>query len=95
MDPLSLLMLSAVLLLLVALILENVDELMSWIAKRVSRHRDGKRAEVEAELDRQQAELRATIYSLASQLGADAHEARKALIRESYRASRDELPPPR
>jgi hypothetical protein len=44
-------------------------------------------ARIEAELDRQQAELRATILHLADQLGADAHEARKALIRESFLAS--------
>ena len=42
---------------------------------------------VEAELDRTQAQLRATILTLASELGADAHEARKALIRESFLAS--------
>lgn len=41
----------------------------------------------EAELDRQQEELRRTILSLADALGMEAHEARKALIRESYRAS--------
>ncbi len=45
------------------------------------------RARIERELDRQQAELRATILHLAEQLGADAHEARKALIRESYLTS--------
>jgi hypothetical protein len=46
-----------------------------------------RRARIEAELDRTQAELRATILQLASVLGADAHEARKALIRESFLAS--------
>lgn len=50
-------------------------------------------ARIEAELDRQQAELRATILHLADQLGAEAHEARKALIRESFLAS-GQLPPP-
>lgn len=40
-----------------------------------------------AELDRKQEELRRTILSLADALGMEAHEARKALIRESYRAS--------
>ncbi len=50
-------------------------------------------ARIEAELDRQQAELRATILHLADQLGADAHEARKALIRESFLAS-GRVPPP-
>lgn len=44
-------------------------------------------ARIEAELDRKQDELRATVLRLADALGADAHEARKALIRESYRAS--------
>lgn len=46
-----------------------------------------RRARIEAELDRKQDELRATVLQLAEALGADAHEARKALIRESYRAS--------
>jgi hypothetical protein len=52
-----------------------------------------KRARAEAELDRQQAELRAAILNLASQLGAEAHEARKALIRESFLAAQN--PPDR
>lgn len=47
----------------------------------------GRQERIEAELDRKQDELRATILQLAAALGADAHEARKALIRESYRAS--------
>ncbi|SIS10621.1 hypothetical protein [Microbacterium sp. RURRCA19A] len=46
---------------------------------------------IEAELDRTQAELRRTILDLSAALGADAHEARKALIRESYLA-RGEIP---
>lgn len=41
----------------------------------------------EAELDRQAAAVRQSILALAEQLGADAHEARKALIRESFLAS--------
>lgn len=44
-------------------------------------------ARIEADLDRTQAELRQTILRLAEELGADAHEARKALIRESYLAT--------
>lgn len=46
--------------------------------------RDRRRAAMERELDRQQAELRASILKLASELRADAHEARKALVRESF-----------
>lgn len=57
--------------------------LMDWFDSR----RERRRARVERELDRQQAELRSTILKLASSLGADAHEARKALIRESFLAS--------
>lgn len=49
--------------------------------------REHRRRTLERELERTQAELRATILRLASELGADAHEARKALIRESYLAS--------
>ncbi len=51
------------------------------------RWRQRKVRRIEAELDRAQAELRATILALASELGADAHEARKALIRESFLAA--------
>ena len=57
--------------------------LVDWLKTR----RDRKRAAIERELDRTQAELRTTILNLASQLGGDAHEARKALIRESYLAT--------
>lgn len=58
-----------------------------WLDQR----RDCKRARIEAELDRTQAELRQTILQLASALNGDALEARKALIRESYLA-RGEVP---
>ncbi len=61
--------------------------LEQWIDRR----RDRKRARIEAELDRTQAELRQTILQLASALNGDALEARKALIRESYLA-RGEVP---
>lgn len=67
----------------------GVAWLVDWWRDRRRRHI----ARIEAELDRQQAELRATILNLANQLGADAHEARKALIRESFLAS-GEVPPP-
>lgn len=65
------------------LVWAGVTALMDWL--KVLRER--KRAQIERELDRKQAELRATILTLAEQLGADAHEARKALIRESYLAT--------
>lgn len=57
--------------------------LMTWFARR----REQRIARIEAELDRTQDELRATILQLADALSVEAHEARKALIRESYRAS--------
>ena len=71
----------------VGLIVKGVIELTLWIVNKVKDHRATKRSRIEAELDRTQAELRATILNLASQLGAEAHEARKALIRESFLAS--------
>jgi len=46
-----------------------------------------RRARIEAELDRKQDELRRTVLQLADTLGMEAHEARKALIRESFLAS--------
>lgn len=58
-----------------------------WLVDWIKSLRERKRARIERELDRTQAELRATILRLASELGADAHEARKALIRESYLVS--------
>jgi hypothetical protein len=58
-----------------------------WVVDWLSALRERKRARVERELDRKQAELRATIFTLAEHLNMDAHETRKALIRESYLAS--------
>ncbi len=80
---------------LTALVIQGVVDVTEWIVDRIDDYRATRRARVEAELDRKQAQLRATILNLASQLGAEAHEARKALIRESYLASRDEYPPSR
>lgn len=73
--------------LLLALLVQGLIAGTMWILERVRSRRDRRRARVEAELDRTQAELRATILLLASELGAGAHEARKALIRASYSAS--------
>ena len=66
---------------------------LEWLVDWWRDRRQRRIARIEAELDRQQAELRATILHLADQLGADAHEARKALIRESFLAS-GKVPPP-
>lgn len=52
--------------------------------------RAAKRTRIEQELSRTEAVLRTTIVKLASELGADAHEARKALIQASFLASRPE-----
>lgn len=59
-----------------------------WVVDWLSTLRDRRRARIERELDRKQAEVRATILTLAEQLDAAGLEARKALIRESYLASR-------
>lgn len=58
-----------------------------WIVDWLSTLRERKRAKAERELDRKQAQVRATIFTIAEHLNMDAHEARKALIRESYLAS--------
>lgn len=60
---------------------------VGWVVDWLSTLRERKRARIERELDRKQAEVRATIFTLAEHLNMDAHEARKALIRESYLAS--------
>ena len=77
---------------IVALIIQGVIELIAWIVKKINNRPAARRARIEAELDRTQAELRGTILALASQLGVEAHEARKALIRESFLAS-GRIPP--
>ena len=64
-----------------------IVSLIEVIVEWVQNARRRKRERMERELDRTQAQLRATILRLAGELGADAHEARKALIRESYLAS--------
>lgn len=70
------------------LILIGVESFVDWRKQlRVQR-----RTRIERELDATQERMRAVIFQLASELGADAHEARKALIRESYLAS-GQLPP--
>lgn len=54
--------------------------LVDWIMAR-------RRAHIEAELDRKQEELREAVLRLAGALSTEAHDARRALIRESYLAS--------
>lgn len=88
---LGLLLLAGLPLLLLFELLDRVPDMISWIGVKIEQRRDAKRARIEAELDRTQAELRATILQLAAELGGDAHEARKAMIRESY-LHRGEIP---
>ena len=61
----------------------SCEQIVMWLQSR----RERRIARIEAELDRTQEQMRATIVQLSSALGADAHEARKALIRESFLAS--------
>lgn len=68
---------------LVGVAIEGAEQLMNWLPRR----REARIARIESDLDRTQDELRATVLHLADALGADAHEARKALIRESYLAT--------
>lgn len=68
-----------IILVLIGVVMELNYRLQQWRQRRIRR--------IEAELDRTQMELRSTILTLASELGADAHEARKALIRESFLAA--------
>lgn len=84
------------LLTLPAILLVGIVQLLwmggEWLVKWFRNRRKRRIARIEADLDRQAGELRSTILSLAQQLGGDAHEARKALIRESFLAS-GKVPP--
>ncbi len=72
-------------------VIAGIAEGGTRIVNQLHRRRAGRlraeRTAVERELDRTQDELRRTILGLAEQLGANAHDARKALIRESFIAS--------
>lgn len=59
-----------------------------WVVDWLIALHDRRRARIERELDRKQAEVRATILTLAEQLDTAGLEARKALIRESYLVAR-------
>jgi hypothetical protein len=61
-----------------------------WLVKWLMRLNERRRDRIEVELDRKQEELRSTIWQLASELSADAHETRKAMIRASFEASQHE-----
>ncbi len=64
-------------------ILMGAMAIVDWLKEL----RDRRRSRIERELDVAQERMRAAIFQLASELGADAFEARKALIRESFLAS--------
>lgn len=89
----GLLALAALPLIAVAAIGNGLIVAGEWAVEKYRSFKQRKRARLEAELDRKQLELRATILRLASELGADAHEARKAMIRESYLATGRTTPP--
>lgn len=59
-----------------------------WLVNWLIRRQEARTAHTRAELDRTQDQLRRTILQLTDVLGVEAHEARRALIRESYLASR-------
>ena len=61
-----------------------------WIVKKLVTARRRRIARAEAELDRQQEQMRSTIWQLANELSGGAHEARKALIRASFDASQQD-----
>lgn len=75
-------------LVLIFAIAMGVDKLMDWIRNR----RLARMRRTEADLDHTQEQLRATLLQLAEALGQEAHQARKDLIRESFRAS-GKMPP--
>lgn len=72
---------------LVRAAIDAVFQGRDWLMNFMLPGRRTRQARIEAELDRKQDEMRATILQLATALSIDAHEARKALIRESFLAS--------
>lgn len=83
----GLLALFAVPFVLIERVITGIVEGGAWIVNQLLMRRVARlRAERDA-VEREQDELRRTILGLAEQLGANAHEARKALIRESYLAT--------
>ena len=66
-------------------------ETIQWARDLVATVRNSfgerRRARIEAELDQKQDELRRTVLGIADALGMEAHEARRALIRESFLSS--------
>ncbi len=55
---------------------------VGWLAERPKR----RRARIEAELDRTEAQLRTTVLQLATELSNAGLDARKEMIRQSYLA---------
>ncbi|MFB2556755.1 hypothetical protein [Herbiconiux liangxiaofengii] len=84
--------LAAIVLVLPFLVIGWVVELVMWISRQIALRRERRRAAIEAELDLAQARMRATILQLATELNADAHEARRALIKASFEASQQDPP---
>lgn len=76
-----------------ALILLAAALVAVLIVGAVADWRDARAARIEAELDRAEREMRVRILTLASQLSAEAHDARKALIRESFLAGQSPVDP--
>lgn len=56
---------------------------IGWIAERPQR----RRARIEAELDRKEAEMRQTVLRLANDISSAGLDARRRMIQESYLAS--------
>ncbi len=69
-------------------VIYGIGALTMWTANLIKHHRQRRRDRIDADLDRAEAEMKATLYELASQLDQNAHEARKALLHESFLASR-------
>lgn len=76
-------------------LISTVMETGRWVMAEFRDWRQSRRDRAEKALTAQELQLRRTILQLAEQLGAEAHEARKTLIRESFLASGRVPPPPR
>lgn len=61
----------------------NVGE---WLVALIREHQRTRQAQIETEVERAERDLHVAVLQLTEALGVEAHEVRRQLIRESFRA---------